>query len=426
MAPEQSEGHEAAEPADLYALALVLYEGLAGVNPVRGADAGRDGAAHRQPARAAGAPPRRSAALAHARDRPRAAAGARAAGHARGPARGARAGACAGLRRPRRRAAPPRVLATRRARAAAIPTRILQETASSTTTGSRGAPPAERRPAPPARPIGARRSRTSRIDAAAPPRAAARGVAGVRARGDRLAALRRAVPAPRCCCLPPPLRWCCCHAAPGSAGSTAALAPALGLVGLAGAFPALAGQRARLVERAALAALGYWWLILAEPLLDRRLWLGVPAGTPARAVWEGSLSSAATHVVGPSLSLGVLLRSGRLGAGRGRCCRGSCAGAAPCSTWSPRAPGRWRCCSPAHPATPAFGARRVRDPARRGPRSDPRRRARGGRARAARPCLRAVREHAPRRDRPGTVRSHRGGSLKWAVTGPRIGPRPPL
>jgi hypothetical protein len=87
---------------------------------------------------------------------------------------------------------------------------------------------------------------------------------------------------------------------------TAALAPALAAVGLAAAFPALAGQRARLTERAALAALGYWWLILAEPLLDRSLWLGVPAGTPARAAWEASLSSAATHVVGPSLGLGVL------------------------------------------------------------------------------------------------------------------------
>ena len=87
---------------------------------------------------------------------------------------------------------------------------------------------------------------------------------------------------------------------------TAALAPALGALGLAAAFPALAGQRARLAERAALGALGYWWLILAEPLLGRRLWLGLPAGTPARAVWEGSLSSAATHVVGPSLSLGLL------------------------------------------------------------------------------------------------------------------------
>jgi len=91
---------------------------------------------------------------------------------------------------------------------------------------------------------------------------------------------------------------------------TAALAPVLGVAGLAGAFPALAGQRMRLLERAALAALGYWWLVLAEPLLERRLWLGAPGGTPARTVWEGSLPSAATHVVGPSLSLGVLYGAG--------------------------------------------------------------------------------------------------------------------
>ncbi len=37
MAPEQSEGHEVGEEADLYSLALVLYEALSGVNPVRGA-----------------------------------------------------------------------------------------------------------------------------------------------------------------------------------------------------------------------------------------------------------------------------------------------------------------------------------------------------------------------------------------------------
>jgi len=36
MAPEQAEGREAGPEADLYALALVVYEGLAGVNPVRG------------------------------------------------------------------------------------------------------------------------------------------------------------------------------------------------------------------------------------------------------------------------------------------------------------------------------------------------------------------------------------------------------
>src|SRR6202030_2299125 len=36
MAPEQSEGRAVREEADLYALALVLYEALCGVNPVRG------------------------------------------------------------------------------------------------------------------------------------------------------------------------------------------------------------------------------------------------------------------------------------------------------------------------------------------------------------------------------------------------------
>jgi eukaryotic-like serine/threonine-protein kinase len=85
------------------------------------------------------------------------------------------------------------------------------------------------------------------------------------------------------------------------------LAPALGLIGLAAAFPALAGQSARWRMRAALGALGYWWLVLAEPLAERRLWLGAHAGTPPRSVWESSLSSTAEHVLWPLLSVGVLL-----------------------------------------------------------------------------------------------------------------------
>jgi hypothetical protein len=85
-----------------------------------------------------------------------------------------------------------------------------------------------------------------------------------------------------------------------------ALAPVLGVIGLAGAFPAIAGQSRAWRQRVSLAALGYWWLTLAEPLLGRRLWLGEPLGTPARAVWEGSLASTAGHVIGPMLTLGVL------------------------------------------------------------------------------------------------------------------------
>jgi hypothetical protein len=50
MAPEQAEGREAGPPADLYALALVVYEALTGVNPLRGADR-RRASAHVPPLR---------------------------------------------------------------------------------------------------------------------------------------------------------------------------------------------------------------------------------------------------------------------------------------------------------------------------------------------------------------------------------------
>jgi hypothetical protein len=92
----------------------------------------------------------------------------------------------------------------------------------------------------------------------------------------------------------------------GPAWLVSALAPVLGLGGLAAAFPAIAGQALRWPARAAVAALGYWWLTLAEPLTGRRLWLGQPPGTPARGVWEGSLGSAA-HLLGSLLVPGVLL-----------------------------------------------------------------------------------------------------------------------
>jgi hypothetical protein len=314
MAPEQSEGHEAAEPADLYALALVLYEGLAGVNPVRGstpaATARRIGSRLEPLERRRGDLPRsltRAIDLALLPD----------------PAQRGELGdlhvaleeaLVRGLKRTRRGARRRGLLAT--------------------------APPGEAAPYPdaglhgdgeldrePARRSAHPQSFGQRLQAGGD-RNLAQNLAHEDEGESPTTPLRR-LALPRAVwlsCALAAIVWLLATGRPGAAllllaaaaplvllprrsglgWLMAALAPALGAVGLAGAFPALAGQRARLAERAALAALGYWWLILAEPLLDRRLWLGVPAGTPARAVWEGSLSSAATHVVGPSLSFGVL------------------------------------------------------------------------------------------------------------------------
>jgi hypothetical protein len=83
----------------------------------------------------------------------------------------------------------------------------------------------------------------------------------------------------------------------------AAAAPALGVAGLAAAFPALAAQRSSWQARAGLAALGFWWLTLAEPLLARRLWLGPAGGLPGRDAWEASLPAAASHVLVPLLTV---------------------------------------------------------------------------------------------------------------------------
>ena len=84
-----------------------------------------------------------------------------------------------------------------------------------------------------------------------------------------------------------------------------AAAPLLGVAALAGAFPALAGRLPRWHERAALGLLGAWWLVLAEPLAERTLLLG--ADTPSRAAFDGALSLTAAEVVGPVASSGALL-----------------------------------------------------------------------------------------------------------------------
>jgi len=87
----------------------------------------------------------------------------------------------------------------------------------------------------------------------------------------------------------------------GAWWSGPALAPALGAIGLAVAFPAVAGQARTPIRRAALGALGVWWLALAEALTGERLLLGPPAGLPARDAWELSVLDAATAVL-PALA----------------------------------------------------------------------------------------------------------------------------
>ena len=76
----------------------------------------------------------------------------------------------------------------------------------------------------------------------------------------------------------------------GMAWSVPALAPALGLAGLAGAYPALAGLARGAWTRAALGAAGAWWLLLAEPLLERDLAFGTDPGE-AGAVLETIVTS---------------------------------------------------------------------------------------------------------------------------------------
>jgi hypothetical protein len=91
-----------------------------------------------------------------------------------------------------------------------------------------------------------------------------------------------------------------------AAWSAPVLAPLLGLTGLAGAFPALAARAGSTLARGVLGAAGMWWLLLAEPALHTRLLVGQPAESATRAAWEGSASGAASHVLGPVVSGGML------------------------------------------------------------------------------------------------------------------------
>jgi eukaryotic-like serine/threonine-protein kinase len=314
MAPEQSEGREVGAQADLYSLALVIYEALSGTNPVRGAT---PAATVRRIGRRL--PPlqrtRRDLppALTRALDRalaPRP--------EDRGTLEELRLALLASLERglkrsrwrPRERAqpAPPPVDRAQVARQASTPPRH-PETIAARRAGETPAGQLLESRWPVAEQEAVEEHDASPARRIALPRAVWLACA-VLAIGWLLAAGRAGVALLLLAALLP-LALARTEGRSSRLGVgwlAGALAPVLGLAGLAGAFPAIAGQASRWRDRAALAALGYWWLALAGPLLRKRLWLAAAAAaTPPRGEWEGSLSVTATHVIGPLLALGVLL-----------------------------------------------------------------------------------------------------------------------
>jgi hypothetical protein len=290
MAPEQADGQRVDERADLYSLALVLYEGLAGVNPVRG-----------------GSP----------------AATARKLGTVLPP-----------LARKRKDLPPELCAALDRALAPRPEDRgtldeLADELAAALTDvsdegGTILAHPLER-------------PRTAQLPPVVGRIAAALAAAGLAAAASTLVPepavtpLAAAGAAALAVAALPRIGWIACVTAlavllagdrpgaavvilcgapvvalirgSGHAWSLPAAAPLLGLAGLAGAYPALAGRAARWWQRAGLGAAGLWWLLLAEPLLDATLL----SGTGAPRGWEDGAGLALDRVLGPPVTSGLIL-----------------------------------------------------------------------------------------------------------------------
>jgi hypothetical protein len=86
----------------------------------------------------------------------------------------------------------------------------------------------------------------------------------------------------------------------------AAVAPALGAIWLAGAWPALAARAPSSWQRAALGAIGWIWLTLGTVLSGTALYAGLPDATPQVGAWATSPSGAVREVLSPALGSGAL------------------------------------------------------------------------------------------------------------------------
>jgi hypothetical protein len=320
MAPEQAEGLEAGAPADLYSLALVIYEALTGVNPVRATTAfqrSRKLGAHLPPLRR------------QRRDLP-----------------GDLARAIDGALRPRPRERG--TIADLRAALRAVRPVLGDEPGIVTGAWTREDEPEEEQPEPFSQP------EASAEHADDIPRSVwvARGLAaGGAAAFAAWTATRLLAPSPvppaaaaliaaAAVLLLPRLGWlalivslCSGALVRGHTGAAlvivvaalapvlllptrpsawplAAAAPALGLIGLAGAWPALASRavRAGPMQRAVLGAVGWVWLLLAGAALDAGhvLYLGHVPGVPPPAAWIGSLPQTTGHLLPALVKSGVL------------------------------------------------------------------------------------------------------------------------
>ena len=314
MAPEQAEGLEVGPPADLYALAVVMYEALTGLNPVRAGTAA-------QRARRLGAylPPLRR----QRRDLPR------------------ELGVAIDLAlrpRPRERgtvAELRRALAQAHEVAADIPGVVIGAwPRSGAATDTHDNEPVVIRPAPAAVKAASAAREETGPDAAGdeldllgvpnwPARALAAGGAAVAAGWVTAHVLAPAPLAPAAAALLacvvvavlPRLGWLAMTAAlalgatvqgrpggsvliltlglipvpflprDGTAWPLPVGAPLLGMLGLGGAWPAVAARAGGAWRRGVLGALGWLWLVLAAAIKGSGLYLSLPAGTAPLHLW---------------------------------------------------------------------------------------------------------------------------------------------
>jgi hypothetical protein len=89
--------------------------------------------------------------------------------------------------------------------------------------------------------------------------------------------------------------------------SVPALAPLLGVIGLAPMFVGVAALAPTPRRRAGLGAAGFLWLAFGEVMTGRSLLFGTPSGTLPRDVWAGSAGRAAADAIAPLLSSPELL-----------------------------------------------------------------------------------------------------------------------